>query len=98
MTASASIDTPLHLKSFEIIPVDEKCATGGWVMLRAFDPFHEDLTPPTNLSIGNYVCMNSPGNSSDINASPVDEWVLKVTSPLPLSPHPAPRSTKIWIP
>jgi hypothetical protein len=84
MTASASIDTPLHLKTFEIIPVDDKCVTGGWVMIRAFDPFHEDLIP-TNLSMGNYVCMNTPGNISNPNESPIDEWVVKVRSTPPLS-------------
>lgn len=37
MSATATIDTPLHRKAFEIIPVNPSCDDGGWVLLREAD-------------------------------------------------------------
>jgi hypothetical protein len=91
MTATASTDTPLHLKSFEVlsspsvslsssrqlIPVVEKCSSSGWVMIRAFDPFHESLALE-NATEGNFLCLNTPRNNSNPDQSPVDEWVVQI--------------------
>jgi hypothetical protein len=61
----------------QLVPVVDKCASGGWVMIRAFDPFHEDLTLESSAK-GNYICMNTPRNNSDPDLSPVDEWVVQI--------------------
>lgn len=37
MGATATIDTPLHRKSFKMIPANESCANGGWVILQEGD-------------------------------------------------------------
>lgn len=37
MGATATMDTPLHRKSFEVVPVHEDCSDGGWVRLREGD-------------------------------------------------------------
>jgi len=37
MGATATIDTPLHRKAFEVIPVKADCSDGGWVRLREGD-------------------------------------------------------------
>eukprot|EP00596_Hydrurales_sp_CCMP1899_P002156 CAMPEP_0119035306 /NCGR_PEP_ID=MMETSP1177-20130426/2235_1 /TAXON_ID=2985 /ORGANISM="Ochromonas sp, Strain CCMP1899" /LENGTH=478 /DNA_ID=CAMNT_0006993353 /DNA_START=161 /DNA_END=1594 /DNA_ORIENTATION=+ len=36
MGASATLDTPLHRRAYEVVPVNESCE-GGWVMLREGD-------------------------------------------------------------
>lgn len=46
-------------------------------MIRAFDPFHEELTL-ADLDKGNFVCMNAPGNKTLFELSPIDEWVVQV--------------------
>eukprot|EP00604_Paraphysomonas_vestita_P001180 CAMPEP_0174822884 /NCGR_PEP_ID=MMETSP1107-20130205/19402_1 /TAXON_ID=36770 /ORGANISM="Paraphysomonas vestita, Strain GFlagA" /LENGTH=409 /DNA_ID=CAMNT_0016043229 /DNA_START=101 /DNA_END=1327 /DNA_ORIENTATION=- len=76
MSATASSDTPLHLKSFEIIPVDPDCKTGGWVMIRALDPNQENLK--NNVSKSNFICLNPPINGTNPDKSPIDEWVILV--------------------
>jgi hypothetical protein len=37
MGATATIDTPLHRKVFEILPVNIDCSNGGWVLMREGD-------------------------------------------------------------
>lgn len=37
MGATATLDTPLHHKAFEVMPVKENCMDGGWVRLREAD-------------------------------------------------------------
>ena len=37
MGATATIDTPLHRKSFKMIPANESCGNGGWVILQEGD-------------------------------------------------------------
>lgn len=37
MGATATMDTPLHRKAFEVVPVNEDCSGGGWVRLREGD-------------------------------------------------------------
>mmetsp|Transcript_28150 Transcript_28150/g.38699 ORF Transcript_28150/g.38699 Transcript_28150/m.38699 type:complete len:560 (-) Transcript_28150:12-1691(-) len=37
MGATATIDTPLHRKSFKMIPANESCENGGWVILQEGD-------------------------------------------------------------
>jgi len=37
MGATATIDTPLHRKAFELVPLSENCTEGGWVRLREGD-------------------------------------------------------------
>jgi len=37
MSATATIDTPLHFKAFEVVPVQDDCGDGGWVRLREGD-------------------------------------------------------------
>lgn len=37
MGAAATMDTPLHRKAFEVVPVNEDCSDGGWVRLRESD-------------------------------------------------------------
>ena len=34
MGATATLDTPIHRRSFQMVPVSENCE-GGWVRLRA---------------------------------------------------------------
>jgi len=63
MSATATIDTPFHHKSFEIIPViDCSVENGGWVLMREGDSKE-------------YVYM-VPGSSIS-GISSVDEWVVK---------------------
>ena len=40
MGASATIDTPIHRKTFEVLPVHANCSDGGWVRLREADSEH----------------------------------------------------------
>lgn len=37
MGATATMDTPLHRKAFEVVPVSEDCSDGGWVRIREGD-------------------------------------------------------------
>ena len=37
MGATATMDTPLHRKAFEVLPVNADCSDGGWVRLREGD-------------------------------------------------------------
>ena len=37
MGATATIDTPLHRKSFKMIPANKSCENGGWVILQEGD-------------------------------------------------------------
>jgi hypothetical protein len=37
MGATATIDTPLHRKSFKMIPANESCQNEGWVLLQEGD-------------------------------------------------------------
>jgi len=37
MGATATMDTPLHRKAFEVVPVNENCEGSGWVRLREGD-------------------------------------------------------------
>jgi len=37
MGATATIDTPLHRKSFKMIPANQSCENGGWVILQEGD-------------------------------------------------------------
>jgi hypothetical protein len=48
MSASATMDTPLHRKAFEVVPVKDDCSDGGWVMLREGDSkgFLRMVPPP----------------------------------------------------
>lgn len=46
-------------------------------MIRAFDPFHEELAL-SDSSDGNFICMNAPGNTTNFELSPIDEWVVQV--------------------
>eukprot|EP01041_Mallomonas_annulata_P007902 gene7902-16175_t len=37
LSATATLDTPLHRKTFEMVPVTDGCGEGGWVRLREGD-------------------------------------------------------------
>ena len=37
MGATATLDTPVHRKAFEVVPVNDDCSDGGWVRLREGD-------------------------------------------------------------
>eukprot|EP01038_Epipyxis_sp_PR26KG_P011457 gene11457-15349_t len=37
MGATATMDTPIHRKSFKLFPVNNNCSDGGWVLLREGD-------------------------------------------------------------
>jgi len=53
LSAGATADTPLHLKSFEVIPVDGSCTNGGWVHIKSFgSDGYLRLNVPDNLSTG----------------------------------------------
>lgn len=63
MGASASVDTPLHRKSFEIIPVDPDCKS-GWVRLRESDmsSYIKMVSPKVNQSLNNEWVINQGTN------------------------------------
>jgi hypothetical protein len=53
MSATAPLDTGLHHKAFEMVPVNRNCTQGqGWVKLRAYDN-------------SGFVAMNGPSTNSD---------------------------------
>ncbi len=62
MGATATMDTPLHRKSFKVYPVVENCGDGGWVMLQEGD------------SEG-FIMMVGPSATA---AGDSDEWVVKI--------------------
>ena len=74
MGATATMDTPLHRRAFQVFPVNGSCAAGqGWVRLQA------------GGSPG-FVMMVAP--SVDASVKPPDEWVIKVRNVcLPLGAH-----------
>ena len=37
MGATATLDTPLHRRAFQVVPLNKDCDEGGWVMLREGD-------------------------------------------------------------
>jgi hypothetical protein len=63
MSATATIDTPIHHKAFETLPIlDCSVENGGWVLLREGDSKE-------------YIYMVPPSSISGISS--VDEWVVK---------------------
>ena len=63
MSATATIDTPIHHKTFEVLPVtDCTIENGGWVLLREADS-------------KDYIYMVPPSSISGVSS--VDEWVVK---------------------
>lgn len=70
MGASATMDTPLHRKTFEVVPVDDSCSNGGWVRLREadLDGFSYLVTPLT---------FYTPPGVDITNYTQSDEWVVK---------------------
>lgn len=62
MGASATMDTPVHRKTFAVIPVNSDCSDGGWVLLREGDS-------------SNYIKMINPNRTS---AYSNDAWVIRL--------------------
>jgi hypothetical protein len=68
MTANAPLDTALHLKVFEMVPVSDGCTDGGWVLLRTRD------------REAGWVAMNNPKTKSeDEGGNPWAVELRKVT-------------------
>ncbi len=52
MSATANMDTPLHYKAFEVVPVQSDCGDGGWVRLREGDTKgFLRMVPASNMTI-----------------------------------------------
>ena len=66
MGATATIDTPLHRKAFEVVPVGN-CADGGWVRLREADSKGLYMEPPIKEEEG-MISLKE------------DEWTVKIGS------------------
>lgn len=67
MGASATLDTPLHHKAFEVMPVKENCMDGGWVRLREAD------------SKG-FLHMIPPAKREGMISLAEDEWTVQIGS------------------
>lgn len=63
MAAGATIDTPLHHKSFKLSPVEGNCEGGGWVVLQEGDSSGFIYMVPPNAAAEGYG---------------TDEWVVKM--------------------
>ena len=71
MGATATLDTPVHHKAFEVVPVNDDCSDGGWVRLREGDSkgFLYMVPPPTDEE------------EADPDSPPTpDRWVVRVGS------------------
>jgi hypothetical protein len=66
MAAGATMDTPLHHKSFKLFPVESDCTGGGWVLLREGDS-------------NSFIYMVPPAtNSNKLETDHRDTWVVKM--------------------
>ena len=63
MAAGATIDTPMHHKSFKLSPVDANCGNGGWVVLQEGDS-------------NGFIYMVPPNGAAEGYSR--DEWVVKM--------------------
>ena len=68
MGATATLDTPIHRKSFEVVPVYDNCGEGGWVRLRESDSQgFLRMIPPVNTTQGEISLKD-------------DEWTIQIGS------------------
>lgn len=72
MSATATIDTPLHRKAFEILPVNEDCSNGGWVLIREGDSkgYLMMVKPTGDSAIDEWVVKSG---TEDLNIARNDE-------------------------
>ena len=69
MSATATLDTPLHFKAFEVVPVQGDCSDGGWVRLREGDTQGFLRMIPSKLASKTKTGVIDGGNAEDPAAS-----------------------------
>ena len=73
MSATGTLDTPLHHKAFEVVPVMEDCTDGGWVRLRESDNNgFLKMVPPLNASEIETPSVENPFP----DPPPTDTWTV----------------------
>ena len=80
MGATATMDTPLHRRSFEIHPVNESCADGqGWVKLREGDSqgFLMMVAPSSAFGVDEWVVKVGSELLNVTNADPQYHFLLE---------------------
>ena len=80
MGATATMDTPLHRRSFEIHPVNESCADGqGWVRLREGDSqgFLMMVAPSSAFGVDEWVVKVGSELLNVTNADPQYHFLLE---------------------
>ncbi|MCL4416424.1 MAG: hypothetical protein M1365_06985 [Actinobacteria bacterium] len=70
MAATATMDTPLHHRSFHVIPVDPSCSNGGWVLLKETDSdkFIKLISPNRTTLDNNDAWVITLGSNDSSNA------------------------------
>jgi hypothetical protein len=72
MGATATMDTPLHRRAFQVVPVNSNCSDGGWVRLREGDSkgFIMMVAPTGEFAIDEWVVKVG---STDLNETAWDK-------------------------